>query len=689
MQRYKLNGPGPISRNLLVSVTATTACLLGMATLRTVSQEATPDRSPAPTSPSPGSQGSDFDASEGVDAFSQELAVLQKALSGNSATVLSPLGMPNDLNAFLNSPPTDIGRVTAYYSQLMATLNNLNPTNPYATTGPTKAQDIGAAEQGLRSLTVFGEDEMISRILLNHIQAVRGEHRSDKGRIGQIDREIAAREVEIRRKEWNLENEASPNLLNGELLGGKGGAAQTLAEILSLKERLRALVQERALLTTVRNPLRRRAQFQLFILELTSQQRYIHALIACGFYRYLSSDTTFDPQQLEEERNSLEAENREQNLDYQASLKEIQSSTSVIPNAVNASPLLGATPSDTGAGGSGPSGATSAASAQGDSLPRFNSITGLETFLTTKIMDSRRKRQSFDGMISGKRYGLAQALLIDLHSTARHQPELHTIPLEARHDVLNYGNKVRQLSEALSSLDYESIKALSAEAGEIDSMIGTVPLKAFAEKYPVQGRIWARQAELLSRSGKFREAEEMMKAALQVAPLDKEVQATLKNVQDDLLEKREALEKLKKIVKDGDYREAFDRADEFLPLVESDGDPDLEKDFDSLMNREKDVQASLEKSKALEHRGEHAAAWLEVTEVHETVEDDSRFVSRRTELSARSADFAKGYYSAKDFEEEGKDVIALAWYLNLLNEVPGSDVLNTRIEDLSRRVGRK
>jgi tetratricopeptide (TPR) repeat protein len=660
-----------------------------MATLPTESQEAPPDKSATATSVSSGNQGPGFDASEGVDAFSKELGVLQKALSGNSATLLSPLGIPNDLNAFLNSPPTDIGRVTGYYSQLMATLNSLNPTNPYATTGPSKAQDIGAAEQGLRSLTVFAEDEMISRILLNHIQAVRGEHRSDKGRIGEIDREIASREVEIRRKEWNLENEASPNLLSGELLGGRGGAAQTLAEILSLKERLRALVQERALLTTVRNPLRRRAQFQLFILELSSQQRYIHALIACGFYRYLSSDTTFDPQQLEEERNSLEAENREQNLSYQASLKDIQSSTSVIPNAVNASPLLGAAPSNGGAGGSGPSGTPTSASPQGDSLPQFSSITGLETYLTTKIMDSRRKRQSFDGMISGKRYGLAQALLIDLHSTARHQPELHTIPVEARHEILNYGNKVRQLSEALSSLDYESIKALSTEAGEIDSMIGTVPLKAFAEKYPIQGRIWARQAEILSRSGKFQEAEEMMKAALQVAPLDKEVQETLKNVQDDLLEKREALENLKMVVKDGDYREAFERGDEFLPLAESDGDPDLKRDFDSLLDREKNVQASLEKSKALENRGERAAAWLEVTEVPENVMDDSRFVSRRTELSARSADFAKGYYSAKDFEKAGKDMIALAWYLNLVDEAPGSDVLNARIDDLSRRVGRK
>jgi tetratricopeptide (TPR) repeat protein len=653
------------------------------------SQEAPPAGSAAATATGAGGQVSRGGDEDAIIAFERELDTLQRALAGTSASVLSPLGSPNDLNAFLNSPSADIGRVASYYSQLMASLNNLNPTNPYAATGPSKTQDIVAAEQGLRSLTVFDEDEMISRILLNHIQAVRGEHRNDKGRISEIDREIARKEVEIRRKEWNLENEGSPNLLSGKLLGGNGGAAQTLAEILNLKEQLRALVQERAILTTVRNPLRRRAQFQLFILELTSQQRYIHALIACGFYRYLSSDTTFDPQKLEEERSSLEAENREQNLNYQTTLQDIRAATSVIPNAANTVPLIGIPPSSGESSGSAPAASTSPSTAQADTLPQLNSITGLETFLTTKIMDCRRKRQSFDGMISGKRYGLAQALLIDLHATARHQPELHTIPVNARHEILSYGNKLRQLSEALTSLDYEAVKALATEAGEIDSMIGIVPLKAFAEKYPVQGRVWARQAEILSRSGKFQEAGEMMKFALQVAPLDKEVQETLKTVQDDLLEKREVLESLKRVVKDGNYRDAFDRAEEFSPLAEGDGDPDLKRDFDSLVNLEKDVQASLEKSKTLENRGEYAAAWLEVTEVPEKVSGDSRFVSRRGELSTRSADFAKGYYSAKDFEKSGKDAIALSWYLNLVDEAPGSDVLNTRIEDLSRRVGRK
>jgi hypothetical protein len=76
-------------------------------------------------------------------------------------------------------------------------------------------------------------------------------------------------------------------------------------------------------------------------------------------------------------------------------------------------------------------------------------------------------------------------------------------------------------------------------------------------------------------------------------------------------------------------------------------------------------------------------------EVEDGVSDDKRFVSRRGELASRTAEFVKGYYSAKDYEASGKDAIALSWYLNLLEEVPGSDLISQRVEDLSKRLNEK
>jgi tetratricopeptide (TPR) repeat protein len=620
-----------------------------------------------------------------VTAFERDLGILQRKLSAASSSVLTPAGLPDELRAFLDSPPTEIEKVAEYSRLLTSILNDLSPGNPYRE-GSSKTRDINRAEGGLRKLSEFPEDEWISRNILNHIQAVRGGNKSDATRVSEIDRELKGLQRELRHKEWNFENEFSANKLTGESLG-RGGQVFTAAEIVTIKDRYRSLQQERFLLKTVRSPVRRRVQFQIFILELTAQQRYIHALIACGFYRYLSNDTTFDPGRLEQERKQIEQESYQDDQKFREvlemkSISAIEGPVPAIPNLSSSAPGIGAPIANGGFNAPAPPGG-------GEALPNFTSITGLETFLATRITDSRRKRKSLDGMIAGKRYASAQALLIDFHATARHQPELHTLPFEVRQDILNVGTNMRHLSEALTSLDYEAIRKLADEIEGSDSTVNMTDVRAFAEKYPIKARVWARQAEVLSRSGKFPDAEKMINAALEVAPLDSTVQDTIRKVQEDLLENQETLGELRNIVKDGDYREAYDRVDEFLPLAQVEGDPNLKEDFDALLDREKEVQASLEKSNALENRGEYASAWLEIVEVEDGVSDDKRFVSRRGELASRTAEFVKGYYSAKDYEASGKDAIALSWYLNLLEEVPGSDLISQRVEDLSKRLNEK
>ena len=521
---------------------------------------------------------------------------------------------------------------------------------------------------------------MVSRTLISHIQAVRMGNKSDTLRIAQITKELDRLERAIRAKEWNYENEFSPNLLSGGTLGG-AGQVFTASELLGMKQTYHSLQQEMALLKTVRSPIRRRTQFQLFIIELTAQQRYVHALMACGFYRYLSSDTTFNPQQLEQERASAEQEILQRGESYQTGLAnrltEIGSGNPIpaLPNSPGSNPAT--------------QGARSFNLPNGNEeapLPTFNSITSLEVFLTTQINESKRKRGAFDGMVSEGQYGSAQALLIDLLLTAKHQPELHTIPYADRQKIMEVGTKMRHLSESLTSLDYEAVKQLADELESLDNTVTMADVRAFAEKYPTQARVWARQADVLLKSNRVSDAQQMIEAALQIAPLDSQVQETIKNTQNDMLEKVDLLETLEEVVDDKDYREAHERMEEFMPLAESGDDPDLRSEFSLLLDMEKDVQTSLEKSEAMEDRGEYASAWLEVVDVSDEVSEDDRLVSRRNKLGARCGEFAKGFYSAEGFEERGKDAIALSWYLNLLEEAPGSEFLVERIDLLSQRL---
>jgi tetratricopeptide (TPR) repeat protein len=245
---------------------------------------------------------------------------------------------------------------------------------------------------------------------------------------------------------------------------------------------------------------------------------------------------------------------------------------------------------------------------------------------------------------------------------------------------------MRHLSESLTSLDYEAVKQLADELESLDNTVTMADVRAFAEKYPTQARVWARQADVLLKSNRVSDAQQMIEAALQIAPLDSQVQEYIKDTQNDMLEMVDLLETLEEVVDDKDYREAHERMEEFMPLAESGDDPELRNEFSLLLDMEKDVQTSLEKSEAMEDRGEYARAWLEVVDVSDEVSEDDRLVSRRNKLGTRCGEFAEGFYSAEDFEERGKDAIALSWYLNLLEEAPGSEFLVERVDLLSQRL---
>ena len=247
---------------------------------------------------------------------------------------------------------------------------------------------------------------------------------------------------------------------------------------------------------------------------------------------------------------------------------------------------------------------------------------------------------------------------------------------------------MRHLSESLTSLDYEEITQLADELESLDNTVTMIDVRAFAEKYPIQARVWARQAEVLLKSNRVSDAEQMIEAALQIAPLDTVVQESIKNTQNDLLERVDLLEDLEEVIGAQDYREAHDRIEEFMPLAENGDDPDLKSELSQLLDLEKDVQTYLEKSEAMEDRGEYASAWLELVNVSDEVSEDDRFVSRRNKLGAQCREFAEGFYSAEDYEGRGKDAIALSWYLNLLEEAPGSEFLIERINSLSQRLNR-
>jgi hypothetical protein len=580
--------------------------------------------------------------------FQKQVATLQKKLAESSATTIIPESVPSDYRSFLSANAGDIERSEAYYAKLKSVLNDLVPESPYKTRTVEDSTNTRRASEKLLELSSFPQDDDISRSIRGHISSLTGGRVDDNRRQLELNRELKTLQDERKRLEWNLKMAHKPNSLTGETSteDERNFLRQQIADVLKEIDRVE---DEKSSLSHRVTAEVRKLQFQQFIVELAMQQRYIHALIACGFYR-----------------NSFKG-------------ADLALSKDAYPSGPSgpASETPGENPAEIPAPAAG-------APAE---IPVISTITGMEAFLLNRIRDAVKDRESIDNILRENQLAAAETLVRNMVLTAKYQPELQTIPYASRQKILQGGQSLRRLADAVNARDYAEIQRLVAELESQGADTGLADLKVFAAEHPRKAMHWARQAELARKAGDLKSMNSLMEMAIRRAPLDPDVAKKIESIQDGALDDHGLLEELKRLVATRDHRAAFDRMNEFAPLARSDdADPDLRKSYEALLELEKNVRAALEKSDSLERRGAPPEAWMELENLPEAAANDPRVLERKARLAGRCPAFVGAHTKATENERANRPAKALAWYLNALAESPGNELLTDKVQSLGNQL---
>ena len=576
--------------------------------------------------------------------FQKQVATLQKKLAESSATTILPESLPSDYRSFLSANAGDIEQSEAYYSKLKSVLNDLVPDSPYRTRTVEDSSNPRRASEKLAELSRYPEDDDISRSIRGHISSLAGGRVDDNRRQHELNRELKVQQDERKRLEWNLKMAHKPNSLTGE--------TATQDERNFLRKQIDDVLREIARLEDEKSSLShrvtaevRKLQFQQFIVELAVQQRYIHALIAAGFYR-----------------NSFKG-------------ADLALSKDAYP-AGQSSPA------------SGNSGETPAPTAGAPAeIPVISTITGMEAFLLNRIRDAVKDRESIDNMLRENQVAAAESLMRKMILTAKYQPELQTLPYASRQKILQGGQSMRRLADAVNARDYAEIRRLVADLESRGVDTGLADLKVFAAEHPRKAMHWARQAELAMKAGDMKSMNSLMELAVRRAPLDPDVQKKIESIQDGALGDQGLLEELKRLIAAGDHRAAFDRMNEFAPLARgSEADPKTRADYEALLELEKNLRAALEKSDSLERRGSPPEAWMELETLPAPASTDPRVLERKGRLAGQCPAFVGAHTKAAENERANRPAKALAWYLNALAESPGNEPLSNKIQSLGTQL---
>jgi tetratricopeptide (TPR) repeat protein len=577
--------------------------------------------------------------------FQKQVSMLQKKLAEASATTVLPESMPSDYRAFLSANSGDIERSNAYYAELKSILNELVPESPYHTRSAKDSSNPQRASEKLLKLSSYTEDDDICRSIRGHISALSGGRVDDNRRQSELSRELTTLQAERKRHEWNLKMAHNVSPLTGETRSEdeRNFIRQQIEDV--KKEIARCEDEKNSLSHRVTSEVRK-LQFQQFIVELAIQQRYIHALIACGFYRnsFKGADLAL----------------------RQEAYPSGRSGGGGSENSPGKPPTSGGAPTE---------------------VPVISTVTGMEAFLLNRVRDAVKDRESIDNMLQENQIAAAESLVRKMVLTAKYQPELQTIPYDSRQKILQGGHSMRRLAEAVNSRDYAEINRLVKELESKGSDTGVADLKAFAAEHPRKAMHWARQAELAMKARDLKSMHSLMEIAVRRAPLDSDVAKKIESIQENATNNQGLYEELKRIVSAGDHRAAFDRMNEFAPLAqEAKTDPKLKSDYESLLELEKDLRAAIEKSDSLERRGNHPEAWIVLETLPDSLAKDPRALERKARLAGQCPKFIGSHTKAVANEQANRPAKALAWYLNALAESPGNEEIVGKIQTLGNSI---
>lgn len=601
--------------------------------------------------------------------FREDVAKLQAKLAGLSLG-MAPSSLPSEYRSFLSAKAGDIAQSDAYYALLKSCLNELTPNSPYQARLRGDSSSPLAASAKLEKLSEYREDDDICRAIQGHIASLSGGRVDDRRRLVEISKRLADLAKERSRLEWNLRMANGYSPLSGEARATEDERQYIRDQIAEVDNQVKELEAEKKGMSHLVTAAVRKLQFQQFIVELAVQQRYLHSLIACGFYRnsFKGGDLAISQDAYPKGRSPNSQQSGEDQIAAPASRRE--AGDSVSPSA----PVAGLP--QTAPGNIPPTA----------ELPVISTISGLESFLLNRIRDAIKDREAMDSMLAEGQLSAAESLLRKMILTAKYQPELQTLPHEERQRIQQFSQNIRGLSDALNANDYAEISRLAVELEKNCSDAGTADLKVFAAEHPRKALHWANQADLAMKTGDHKTAVSLMEAAVRRAPLDPSVAEKIESLRKNSLEKNSVAEDLREVVRRQNYQEAFERMNEFLPLAASGDDPELKSKYEALLALEKSLRATFEKCDELERRGNHTEEWIALDTLNPAVAEDPRVNLRKSKLSGKCPRFVANYSSAVECESSGKRALALAWYLSALPDAPGNEQLQAKVTDLGNQL---
>jgi len=538
------------------------------------------------------------------------------------------------------STPTDTNQDTTEHFNILSRIRELlAPSN----ISPQSKQE---AFQLLDQASTYHADDLLSDAIGNQVYSTWLAQRNT----AQLQAATATLQKEKKQLEWNMRvvagEDHSSDAPPPQGGFGDGKPAQPTApqfkpnlpsspnsrQALELQQINARLAEVNLLLRS--NELKRetslaqaKTDFQILIVQLFLQRRFVHVLIAARFYR------------------SLFADGSSQQLKLGADAQSFFTQTTGNP------PTL-----------------TSLEAICGEMIGNaYEGVNAFKALLAEKEMASATKR-------------LSEAFLIGEYLTS-----LDVVSTPEKHQALVFIHKSNQLTHALEVKDYtlaeKLVNDLQATAKDFD----TTPANAAIQNARILTAMHLARARNAAASDDRETQERELNAATELWPTNPALAEVARGIYSQANVHARAMADFNQLVSQRSWRQIYNERMRFIPAVAA--DPEKQAKLQEVMDNIIVLDRAQARAEELEKRGEPAAAW-EIAELmfRQFPEEYPRLMKYRSELMVQAADYVNAIHTAEKLEAQGDLGSSLHWYLQAQIQYPDGELAKAGIQRVNHLI---
>ena len=303
-------------------------------------------------------------------------------------------------------------------------------------------------------------------------------------------------------------------------------------------------------------------------------------------------------------------------------------------------------------------------------------VATIESLGNEAMRDVQLTTQAFHRLYEKGELQSATERLRDALLIGEYMPELRTVPLQRKRDILHFLQKVQKLESSLETRNFNRAEeVLNGPDGltQIAKDFDSTRAQAVIDTAKSAARLQLAKARAAANSGDTNKFELCIQQAAVIWPTNPELSSVAEAAFKTSDVAHQALLELDQLIAHKNFSRIGREAGRFLAAAQS-ASPERREKLLEILEQSKSIEASIIRAQEYSKKGDYPAAWESLDQPARLFPDELEISLLRSEYAVKAPAFVGAIENGRKNEARSQLAVSLSWYLKAQRLNPGSEI---------------